>query len=91
MKKLLVLFIAISFFAGFSLIGCGPSAEPPKPAPKEEAKPAAPAPEPAKDAAAAPEKAAPEKAAPAAPEKPAEPRKSSNRISGYILDRIYPE
>jgi hypothetical protein len=72
MKKLLVLFIAISFLAGFSLIGCGPSAEPPKPAPKEEAKPAAPAPEPAKDAPAA---AAPEKAAPAAPEKAPEPAK----------------
>ena len=66
MKKLVVLFIAISFFASFSLIGCGPSAEPPKPAPKEEAKPA-PAPEPAKEAAPAP---APEKAAPA-PEKAA--------------------
>jgi len=67
MKKLLVLFIALTFFASFSLVGCGPSAEPPKPAPKEEAKPAAPAPE---KAAPAPEKAAPapEKAAPA-PEK----------------------
>lgn len=59
MKKLVALMIAVAFFAGFSLIGCGPSAEPPKPAPpKEEAKPAAPAP-------------APEKPAPA-PEKPAE-------------------
>jgi len=69
MKKLLVLFIALTFFASFSLMGCGPSAEPPKPAPKEEAKPAAPAPE---KAAPAPEKAAPapEKAAPA-PEKAA--------------------
>ena len=67
MKKLLVLFIALTFFASFSLMGCGPSAEPPKPAPKEEAKPAAPAPEKAEPA---PEKAAPapEKAAPA-PEK----------------------
>ncbi len=67
MKKLLVLFIALTFFASFSLMGCGPSAEPPKPAPKEEAKPAAPAPD---KAAPAPEKAAPapEKAAPA-PEK----------------------
>ncbi len=48
-------------------MGCGPSAEPPKPAPKEEAKPAAPAPD---KAAPAPEKAAPapDKAAPA-PEK----------------------
>ena len=46
MKKLVVLFIAITFFVSFSLISCGPSAEPPKPAPpKEEAKPA---PEPAK-------------------------------------------
>jgi hypothetical protein len=53
MKKLLVLFIALTFFASFSLMGCGPSAEPPKPAPKEEAKPAAPAPE---KAAPAPEK-----------------------------------
>ena len=67
MKKLLVLFIALTFFASFSLMGCGPSAEPPKPAPKEEAKPAAPAPD---KAAPAPEKAAPapDKAAPA-PEK----------------------
>jgi len=68
MKKLLVLFIALTFFASFSLMGCGPSAEPPKPAPKEEAKPAAPTPPPAPDKAApAPEKAAPapEKAAPA--------------------------
>ncbi|HNQ63158.1 MAG TPA: hypothetical protein PKK34_02810, partial [Syntrophorhabdaceae bacterium] len=66
MKKLLVLFIALTFFASFSLVGCGPSAEPPKPAPKEEAKPAEPAPAPEK-AAPAPEKAAPapEKAAPA--------------------------
>ncbi len=54
MKKLLVLFVAVTFFAGFALMGCGPSAEPPKPAPpKEEAKPAAPAPE---KAAPAPEK-----------------------------------
>ena len=58
MKKLLVLFIAITFFASFALVGCGPSQEKP-PAAKEEAKPA-PAPAPA-----------PEKAAPA-PEKPAE-------------------
>ena len=67
MKKLMMLFIALTFFASFTLVGCGPSAEPPKPAPKEEAKPAAPAPE---KAAPAPEKAAPapEKAAPA-PEK----------------------
>jgi len=41
MKKLVVLFIAIAFFAGVTLMGCGPSQEPPKPAPpKEEAKPA---------------------------------------------------
>lgn len=59
MKKLLVLFIAITFFASFALIGCGPTAEPPKPAPpKEEAKPAAPPPAPEK-AAPAPEKPAP--------------------------------
>ena len=45
MKKLVALMIAIAFFAGFSLIGCGPSAEPPKPAPpKEEAKPTPPPP-----------------------------------------------
>jgi hypothetical protein len=63
MKKLVVLFIAITFFASFTLISCGPSAEPPKPAPpKEEAKPAAPPPAPEK-AAPAPEKAAPEKPA----------------------------
>jgi hypothetical protein len=66
MKKLVVLFIAITFFASFTLMGCGPSQEPPKPAPpKEEAKPA-PAPE---KAAPAPEKAAP------APEKPAPGKK----------------
>ena len=46
MKKLLVLFIALTFFASFSLMGCGPSAEPPKPAPAPEK--AAPAPAPAK-------------------------------------------
>ena len=57
MKKLLVLCIAITFFASFALVGCGPSAPPP--AAKEEAKPAPPPP-------------APDKAAPA-PEKPAEP------------------
>ena len=38
MKKLLVLFVAISFFAGFSLVACGPSEQAPAPA-KEEAKP----------------------------------------------------
>ena len=37
MKKLLVLFIAITFFASFALVGCGPSQEKP-PAAKEEAK-----------------------------------------------------
>ena len=63
MKKLVVLFIAIAFFASFTLISCGPSAEPPKPAPpKEEAKPA-PAPEPAK--------AEPAKAEPAPAPEPA--------------------
>ncbi len=68
MKKFVVLFLAITFFAGISLMGCSQEAPPP---PKEEAKPAeaAPAPaEPAKDAPAP----APEK--PAA-EKPAEPAK----------------
>jgi len=55
MKKLMMLFIAIAFFASFTLISCGPSAEPPKPAPKEEAKPAAPEKAPAP--APAPEKA----------------------------------
>ena len=49
MKKLVVLFIAIAFFASFTLMGCGPTPEPPKPAPAPEK--AAPAP--------APEKAAP--------------------------------
>jgi hypothetical protein len=55
MKKLVVLFIALAFFATVSLISCGPSQEPPKPAPpKEEAKPA-PAPEkPAEKPAEAP-------------------------------------
>ncbi|MDD5009402.1 MAG: hypothetical protein PHU49_04660 [Syntrophorhabdaceae bacterium] len=64
MKKLVMLFVAVAFFATATLMGCGPTQEPPKPAPKEEAKPAAPAPAPEK-AAPAPEKAAPEKAAPA--------------------------
>jgi ABC-type oligopeptide transport system substrate-binding subunit len=65
MKKLLVLCIAISFFASFSLVACGPSEQTPPPA-KEEAKPA-PAPAPATDTAApAP---ATDTAAPAAPAK----------------------
>ena len=38
MKKLLVLFIAISFFASFALVACGPSGEQKPPAAKEEAK-----------------------------------------------------
>ncbi len=59
MKKLLVLFIAISFFASFTLVACGPSTEQKPPAAKEEAKPA-PTPPPG-----------PEKAPPA-PEKPGE-------------------
>ena len=72
MKKLVALMIAIAFFAGFSLIGCGPSAEPPKPArPKEEAKPTPP-PEEKKAEPAAAEKPAAEK--PAA-EKPAPEKK----------------
>jgi hypothetical protein len=62
MKKLVMLFLAITFFAGVSLIGCSQETPPP---PKEEAKPAAEAPKPA-DAPATP--------APA-PEKPAEPAK----------------
>jgi PBP1b-binding outer membrane lipoprotein LpoB len=64
MKKLVVLLLAITLFAGISLMGCSQETPPP---PKEEAKPAAEAPkpaEPAKDAPAAP-----------APEKPAEPAK----------------
>ena len=66
MKKLVVLFLAITFFAGISLMGCSQETPPP---PKEEAKPAeAPKPaEPAKDAPAP----APEKPAAPAPEKPA--------------------
>ncbi len=68
MKKLMMLCIAVAFFASFTLVSCGPSAEPPKPAPTEEAKPAAPEPAPAPDKA--PEAApAPEKAPEAAPEK----------------------
>ena len=63
MKKLLVFFIAITFFATFALVSCGPSTEQKPPAAKEEAKPAPPP-------APAPEKAAP------APEKPAEPEKA---------------
>jgi len=42
MKKLMMLCIAVAFFASFTLVSCGPSAEPPKPAPTEEAKPEAP-------------------------------------------------
>ena len=63
MKKLVVLLLALTLFAGISLMGCSQETPPP---PKEEAKPAeaAPAPaEPAKDAPAP------------APEKPAEPAK----------------
>ena len=56
MKKLLVLFIAIAFFASFSLVACGPSEQKP-PAAKEEAKPAPP-PAPAPAPAPAPEKPA---------------------------------
>ncbi len=64
MKKLVALMIAIAFFAGFSLIGCGPTAEPPKPAPpKEEAKPTPP-PEEKKAEPAPAEKPAAEKPAP---------------------------
>lgn len=63
MKKFVMLFVAVAFFATVALMGCGPTQEPPKPAPKEEAKPAAPAPE-----KAAPEKPAEKPAAPA-PEK----------------------
>lgn len=55
MKKFIVLFLAVAFFATFTLASCGPSPEPPKPAPpKEEAKPAAPAPEKAAEKPAAP-------------------------------------
>jgi len=50
MKKLLVLCIALSFFASFSLVACGPSQQTPPPA-KEEAKPTPP-PAPATDTAA---------------------------------------
>jgi hypothetical protein len=63
MKKLMVLFIAIAFFASFTLISCGPQAEPPKPAPAPEK--AAPAPAPAPEKAAPAPAPAPEKAAPA--------------------------
>jgi len=38
MKKFLVLFIAISFFASFALVACGPSGEQKAPAVKEETK-----------------------------------------------------
>jgi len=44
MKKLVVLFLAITLFAGISLMGCSQETPPP---PKEEAKPAAEAPKPA--------------------------------------------
>jgi hypothetical protein len=68
MKKLMVLFVAISFFAGVMLVGCGPKTEAPAPA-KEEAQPAAPAapaPEAAPAAPAAPAPEAPPAAPPAA-------------------------
>jgi type IV secretory pathway VirB10-like protein len=65
MKKLLVLFIAISFFTCFTLVACGPSGEQKPPAAKEEAKPA-PAPAPEK-AAPAPEPAKPGEAPAPAP------------------------
>jgi hypothetical protein len=63
MKKLLVFFIAITFFASFALVGCGPSTEQKPPAAKEEAKPAPPpAPEKPAEPAPAPAPApAPEK------------------------------
>ena len=66
MKKLVILMIALTFFAGVSLMGCSQQ-EPAKPAPKEEAKPAeAPKPpEPAKD------EAKPDAAKPGEPAKPA--------------------
>jgi hypothetical protein len=73
MKKLVILMIALTFFAGVSLMGCSQQ-EPAKPAPKEEAKPAeAPKPaEPAKDEAAKPAEAPkPDAAKPAEPAKPA--------------------
>ncbi len=55
MKKLVVLFLAITLFAGISLMGCSQETPPP---PKEEAKPAADAPKPA-DATPAPATPAP--------------------------------
>jgi hypothetical protein len=60
MKKLVVLFLAITFFAGVSLMGCSQEAPPP-PKPAEEAKPADAAPAPAP--APAPATPAPEKPA----------------------------
>jgi hypothetical protein len=64
MKKLLVLCMAISLFASFTLVACGPSEQTPPPA-KEEAKPAAPAPAPATDTAAPAPAPATDTAAPA--------------------------
>ena len=58
MKKLVVLFIAIAFFASFTLISCGQQ-EAPKPAPAPEkaaAAPEKPADQPAPAPAPAPEK-----------------------------------
>jgi hypothetical protein len=75
MKKFVMLFVAVAFFATVALMGCGPTQEPPKPAPKEEAKPAAPA----------PEKAAPEKPA-AAPEKPAGAVEKVEKAAGAVKD-----
>jgi hypothetical protein len=61
MKKMMVLFLAITFIAGVALVGCGPKKDETAPPATEQATPA-PAP-----AAPAPE-AAPAPAAPAAPE-----------------------
>jgi hypothetical protein len=56
MKKLLALFLVVTFFASFALVGCGSKEEAPPPPPaKEEAKTApAPAPEAAPAPAPAP-------------------------------------
>jgi hypothetical protein len=67
MKKLMVLFIAISFCAALTLVACGPKEEAPAPT-TEQAQPA-----PAAPAAPAPEAAPAAPAAPATEQAPAAP------------------
>lgn len=66
MKRFLVLFVAIAFFGGIALVGCGPKKEE-APKPPESTEQAAPAPAPAPEKAPTAAPAAPEKAPEAAP------------------------